>query len=502
MICRLLLVLMLVVVSSVAPVVADPGEVEPAPAAGGIPDFDAAKARLATLGPELIARYKLTDAEIGICIVRAADGETVFALNAETPRAPASNAKLLTTVAAYQLLGPDYVWRTSVHLVAGALEADTWTGNLLVIGRGDPNLSGRAHDGRVTAEFESWADRILAAGVKHIAGDLLLDDLFFDRVYVPPSWPDDQLQNWYCAPVSALALNDNCVDVTVLPGPKGGAPARITLAPDTRTVTITNQCKTVLRKKQHSFQILRAADGNSITVKGGYLLKGGGYTESIAVCEPVRWFGAVLKETLTRKGVTVDGEVKLLDQPLSPAPDEATAVAASASGMALTVQVTNQRSQNFYAEQIFKTLGAVKHGQGTIEHGQACVREALLALDIPAEQFTIVDGCGLAAGNRVSASALTRVLGAAWRAPWSGPFVASLAIGGEAGTLEKRFRDKACKGKVRGKTGYISGVSALSGYVETTHHGAWAFSILVNKFKTDLSRVRAFQDELVRACIE
>jgi len=448
----------------------------------------------------LAARNKVAGAALGVHVVRVEDGSEVYGLAALAPLGVASNAKLVTTAAALHTLGHDFVWRTRVHLVGGERQGDAWTGHLLVIGAGDPNISGRFHADDPTAVFREWAAKLKAAGVAAIRGDLLLDDLLFDRTTVHPDWPVDQLQNWYCAPITALALNDDCVDVSVLPGDKAGAPAKIVLSPPTAHIQVVNQCVTVTSKRKHSFQILR--DGAQITVRGGYILKGGGYTEAIAVQDPVSYFGAVLRETLAHEGIVVAGEVVVLDQPYAPAPAPESAVATLESRMPETLQVTNARSQNFYAEQLLKTMAAAQNGQGTFEGGAACMRAFLEAVGVPAEEFTVSDGCGLSAENRYSPAAITRVLAHAWKQPWAKTYIDSLAVSGESGTLQKRFREKDYAGRVKGKTGYIASVSTLSGYVETKHHGTWAFAILVNRFKTDLSRVRKFQDDLVKTWID
>ncbi len=456
---------------------------------------------LADILRALREKHKLLDAAVGVHAASLADQRERVASDARVPLGVASNAKLITSAAALHWLGPDYVWRTSVHLVGGEKQGERYTGNLLVIGRGDPNLSGRFHEGNPTAIFEKWAEAIQAAGVRQVAGELLVDDLFFDRTFVHPAWPADQLAFWYCAPVSALALNDNCIDVTVSPGDKAGAPAVVALSPKTRFTTIVNQCKTVTTKKQHRISLLRTPGKNEIVVKGGYLLKGGGYTESITVQDPVRYFGTVLKETLARKGVAVAGGVRVLDAAIAPAPAEASAVAFHESRMPATLEVTNRRSQNFYAEQILKTMGAVKYGRGTFDSGRTCAKLFLDTLGVPEAEVTLSDGCGLSPQNRFSPWALTRVLLHATKQPWAKMYADSLAVAGENGTLEKRLREEGVKGRVKGKTGYIGGVSALSGYVETKHNGTWAFSILVNGFRS-LAAARSFQDDLVKAWIE
>ena len=115
----------------------------------------------------------------------------------------------------------------------------------MVHGRGDPNLSGRFFDGDPDQVLRIIARDVAAQGVKHVRGGLVIDDSRFDRVYVHPDWPDDQLDRWYAAPVGALVFNDSCWDITVLPGGNPGDPARLKVKPGLLQARIDNSCRTV-----------------------------------------------------------------------------------------------------------------------------------------------------------------------------------------------------------------------------------------------------------------
>ncbi|MCL4731357.1 MAG: D-alanyl-D-alanine carboxypeptidase, partial [Planctomycetes bacterium] len=175
----------------------------------------------------------------GCVVIDLADGATVVSHNAAEPLAPASNMKVLTSVAALATLGPGFEFVTRV-VARGSVADGTLGGDLCLIGGGDPNLSGRFHDGDVTALFRAWAARLASMGIRRVAGDIQYESSLFGGEAYCDGWPrDDQYTRWYCAEVSALAFNDNCVGVRVIPG-KAGEPAKIETIPPTAYVTVIN----------------------------------------------------------------------------------------------------------------------------------------------------------------------------------------------------------------------------------------------------------------------
>ncbi|MBI5368858.1 MAG: D-alanyl-D-alanine carboxypeptidase/D-alanyl-D-alanine-endopeptidase [Planctomycetes bacterium] len=449
----------------------------------------------------LLAANDVTKAKVGLAAVSLKTGAVLAALGADEPLVLASNTKLFTTAAALHLLHADFRFTTRVYLTAAPDAAGRAAGDLGVVGGGDPNLSGRAHEGKSTAVFERWAAALAAAGVKEIAGDLVCDDTLFDRAAVNPGWPADQLFEWYCAPVSALALNDDCVDVTVAPGAGAGAPAKVTLEPPTGFVTVQNDCRTTADRSQHTIVIERGPVGNRLRIRGQCWEKSAGLTESKPVRDPALFFGTVLKETLERKGIAVRGAVRLAAAPFDAAGREPAAT--WESDLPATLRVTNQNSQNFYAEQLLKLLGArATHAPGSWPSGLAAIAGFLEGAGLPAGSYTMADGSGMARKNLFSANQVVTLL--RWMSvnADAGVWRESLSVAGTSGTLSKRLAEEAYRGRVRGKTGYIAGVCTLSGYAETRSGDTVAFSILVNQFKTELWKVRQFSDQVARLLVD
>ncbi len=406
----------------------------------------------------------LKEAKVGVLIYSTRAGQAVYGLNEREPFRLASNTKLLTTASALARLGPDFRFRTSV----GTIGAD-----LHVFGGGDPNLSGRFHEDDPVAIFRQWAAKLKAAGVARVE-NLVLHTGAFDGQHLNPGWKGYDLWWWWSAPFGALSLNDNCVDLRVEPGAEG-EPLKVRISPETAYVTIVNQTRTSA-KPQRPFGFTRAPGTNTITLRGEL---GARASYSVAIHDPSAFFGAVLKETLAREGIEVAGRVEESEKPAEECPGYRE-LAFWESGLPATLAACNQPSQNFYAEMLLRTLGWKSKGKGTLENGLAAARE-FLAGEAKLEELSQQDGSGLTRENRASPADLVKLL-LHMRSHKDGKvFIDSLPSNGAAkGTLRNRMTAADVRGRVRAKTGHISGVSALSGYAESLGGDTWIFSILVN----------------------
>ena len=426
------------------------------------------------------------------CVVMDLDtGKTLFSHNADLALTPASNMKLLTTIAALDQLGGDFEWITRV-MADGNLRDGALHGDLSIMGGGDPNLSGRFHDGDPLAIFKQWAASIKAAGITRITGDLKYDSTLFGGDSYSEGWPkDDQYIKWYCAEVSALAFNDNCVGIRVTPT-KPGQAARIEVIPDTSYVTLINETTTAAGRKGAEIGIVRPRGTNTITVKGRvYEQATWGYTTDVTVHDPAAYAATVLKETLVREGIKVDGSIKPVT--LAAADFErSTLLVEHRSSLLQALSPINTNSQNLHAEMLLRQLGVRYSGKGTFKTGAAAMEAYLKQHGLHGDNVHVVDGSGLARGNDVSCTLITKLLQRAAGSKHFEAFKQSLAIGGETGTLEKRLSGRDVKGKVFAKTGYINNVRALSGYVFTGRK-RYAFSILMN----DCVYTREMQDQII-----
>lgn len=433
----------------------------------------------------------------GINIVRPGNNAPVFNRRGEELFGVASNLKLLTTAAALEYLGPNFEYKTYVTAHGSITPSGELLGNLVIKGCGDPNISGRFYQGNTTAIPDAWAAAVAGRGIHRISGDIVADDTVFDRNYTNPNWPVNQLSQWYCAPSCGLSFNDNCVDITVLPSKKVGDTVSLLVEPNTAYITIINTCTYTANKKEHGYSLYRKPGTNQITVKGKFWINAVSEKQWVTIHNPALYLATVFKEALVRKGVAVTGNTRLASESdLSAVKGET--IASTVSTMEQTVAVTNKHSQNFYAEQILKTLGAQTQGSGTAQAGLTVLNNFMKKLGFDAQEYQVLDGCGLSKGNRLSPTMITSILTYMSKHPAKNVFYNSLPSSGVDGSLQHRIASPKYTNKIHAKTGYIAGVSALSGYVDTATGDIIVFSFLINNVKS-LRDARKIQDDVCAA---
>lgn len=439
----------------------------------------------------------------------------LYSVRGDRPMVPASTMKVLTTAACWDRLGPDWRMRT----LLGHLPATKKGGrpDLAVLGSGDPTFDGRFYGGDPTGAFRRWAAQLKESGLTRV-GRILLDDNLFEETMVHPSWPTDQLDRWYAAPVSALNLNDNCVDIRVGPG-EAGRRAGILLIPETPYVALAGGITTVAKKADHGYSLVREVletptPGMRIRAAGACYAKAAPITYHRTVPDPTRFFGLTLAEALRAEGIDVTGpvlEAALVGEKGLTRQFEANL--AHETRIELAVRVANERSQGLYAECLMKLLGAfaanpeARYGAprgssrpqtGSWATGRAAIASWLAERRLPAAGCVFDDGSGLSKDNRLTALCVSEVL-AYMHATGGERWMDTFAVAGRTGSLRKRMRRTAAQGRVRGKTGYVRGTSALSGYVETRNGPVIVFSILMNDVPWGkLWKARLAQD---KACI-
>ena len=421
--------------------------------------------------------------DVGVHIVRLDDGATVYGLDQDQARVVASNNKLFTTAAALATLGPAYEYETKV-LARGAIADGTLDGDLAVIGAGDPNISGRGYNGDDYAIFRSWAASLKSRGIQHVKGRLHLVTGFFDAEQIHPDWPKDQLVRWYEAPVDDLSFNENVVLVRVFPGKKSGAPVRVETEPPLPSFGVINNGITTGSRSRQRLTIGRTADNNNIYVTGAMYIGSGPSEAQVTVTDPVGVFGDALRDAFKQEGVTIDGDTLRSDHL---GEGSWTEVAELRSSLLSTIDITNKHSQNFF-------------GEGSWQAGTRAVSEFLTKVGLVPGSYSVVDGSGMSRNNRFAASQVTKLLQYMYSQPFGADFMRSLAYSGERGLRwQRRLASGPYLGNVFAKTGTLSGVSALSGYVKAKSGKLYVFSILCNGVR---GNAPGAQDAIVRALID
>ena len=456
---------------------------------------------------------ELRRGQVGVKIVSLNSGKLVFEQNSEKYFMPASNMKNFTVAAALEKLTPDFRFVTSVYASAPPDGSGTVKGGLRVFGRGDVSISTSFSEGNYYKGLDDLADKIVAAGVKRVEGDLIADETYFVGNPVPGEWEWDDLQWYYGAEISALPLNDNAIDLTVKPGPVGH-PCAVAMLPFNPVIRIMNQCVTSAAGALRTLKIEKKVDRNIIEITGSLPVGNSGFSGSVTVSRPAELFAALLKERLAAKGVVVTGQARAVNTKPAAVVEPSVEIAKLESApMSLIAAKTMKPSQNMYTETLLWTLGeqaraatATMPGGGvdtaslstSSDLGITAVKKFLTDIGVAPDGIIQHDGSGLSRHNLITPAAVVQLyvymgkqsrFSQAWRD--------SLTIGGVDGTLRRRFSGTRASGNVRGKTGTIDQVSALSGYVRTAAGEELAFSIVVNGVNEPGLRTSVIDDIVV-----
>ncbi len=437
-----------------------------------------------------------SSSDASIQIVEVDSGRVVAQRNPNMAVTPASNMKLFTTGAAADLLRPDFEVKTTVFVRGEVDGSGTLGGDVKIVGRGDPTIGGRFHDGQSTAVIQEWATDLKRAGIKTIAGNLVFEYGYFDTEYVHPTWPTDQLVNWYEAPVAAFSMQEGCVQVRVLPG-KAGQPCVVQFEPPTAYVTAANTCVT---GRGLPF-ITRHMNSNTIIVRGGVPVRSGATEVFVTVENPNHYFAAVTNETFARAGLEIKGHIVITPRDDRPGWK---AVSEHRTPLNILIYVVNKRSQNHYAEQVLKILGAEIGKNGSWQGGGQVVTEWLTSkVGVPVSEFSMADGSGMSRDNRASASSFIMLLRYMWNSKWREDFVSSMPYTGDPDSkFGNRLKTPPYARQVYAKTGYIAGVVGLSGYVHSSSGKVYAFSFLFNRYRVGVYAVYRLQDEMLKEIID
>jgi len=460
--------------------------------AGGLraQDFPARAEALLASGP-------FAGAQVGALFVSVADGATYYAHDADLPLLPASTAKLASSAAALDFLKPEFRFTTS-FLVDKKDQGRRKLSVLVWRGTGDPSLSGR---GRASREdiFEVWAASLTALGVTK-AKRLVLDTRYFEGPATAPAWPEDELAYWYEAETSPISFNDNCVDLEFRPAAKPGRKPQILLAPDYGYIRVKNRAKTGPAGSPFTMatNYRRKPDSNNIVFSGDIPADGQVRRDYASVHDPARFAAETLQRVWKRQGIEVSKiaaweEAGLQEERLSPL------LVWRSEPLAELVKIVNKNSQNFYAEQLLKTLGKEASGHGSFAAGLEAMRAFLLRAGLTEAQFHLVDGSGLSEEDRFTAAGLVRLLRYMHSTPLFPVYFESLAVPGVDRAAKDRMKGDPLAAGMRLKRGTVAHARNLAGYLKSESGKLYAFAVLVNG--ADLDR-RAVDEALDQLCLK
>jgi D-alanyl-D-alanine carboxypeptidase/D-alanyl-D-alanine-endopeptidase (penicillin-binding protein 4) len=449
----------------------------------------------------------------GIQIIDLATGKTLYELNPDHYFVPASNTKLFSTALALNRLGADFRFQTRV-LADTPPDADgRVAGALRLIGGGDPNLSARAvpyQKGPITgnplAAIEDLAGQIAAHGVKRVDGGIVGDDTWYVWEPYAVGWSIDDPESDDGPPISALTLTDNAQTLGVQPGAAVGDLAALTLNPPIEFYRIENRVRTVGAGGERRIHFKRIPGSRDAQLWGTIPLRDRGTEMLISVEDPAEYAARSLKAALESRGIAVGGSLTARHL----YPDEAAAGEAPGVELARLVsapliedlRITNKVSQNLHAELALRAVSKARRNEGSFEAGMEEMQAFLGEAGIDANAWHLLDGSGLSRLGLVTPAAVVKLLRFMYDSPSRADWISLLPVGAQDGTLSSRFGETAASGRVYAKTGSLSHVSALSGYIQRPD-GAWvAFSILVNNFNGRAAEVRGVMDRICTLVLE
>jgi serine-type D-Ala-D-Ala carboxypeptidase/endopeptidase (penicillin-binding protein 4) len=467
----------------------------------------------------------------GIEVEDAVSGKVLYNQNPDKLFTPASNTKLFTTAATFALIGPDYRFRTTVETTTPPDNNGRVAGDLVLVGRGDPNLSGRVLPYHLKTErvaphakaLEELADQIVKAGVRTVDGDIAGDDSYFIYERYGEGWSQDDLEWDYGAPMSALTVNDNVVFAEIKPAEHVGEKAFISIDPYTEYFQIQNLVTTAAAGGKRNIGIDREPGSAQVIFWGTIPLDDKGDSEALAVDDPAIANAQLLRRMLEKRGVVVMGRTRAVHKEIWKFPPlqgedafytdapivtntatPATVVLAQHDSMPLgeDLRVINKVSQNLHVEIMLRLLGKLKGPSGSISGGAQVIKTFLVQAGLTPDEFTFQDGSGMSRENLVTPQAIVKLLRYSSTQPWGPAFRDTLPMAAVDGSLSTRFQGTAAQARVSAKTGFLAGVHALSGYAQTKRGNNVVFSLMLNHTQLRSSKAKELMDQVVNAIVE
>ena len=408
--------------------------------------------------------------------VREVNQPALISINSQLAMNPASTMKLLTTLSGLEILGPAYRWKTEVYL-DGTLNNGVLKGNLVFKGYGNPKLT--------FEQFWLWLHELRARGLREIQGDVVLDQSFFTDLKIDPAEFDDDPSRAYNVSPNALLVNFNALRLRLNPN-TGVAWLEPNLANYTlvNKIQFTNQ-PTCPQKYNYQARL----DGHHIVLEGKLSANCEETEKYFSLLSHDDYFYALFQTLWQEVGGTLQGKLRIGTAPANQ-PVFATHFSPPLSE---AIRDINKFSNNTMARQLFLTLSSST--PASIASSTATIQQWLTSQQLSFPELVLENGAGLSRKERISAQHLADLLQFNANSPISAEFIASLPILGIDGTLKKRFQDRDGRGHAHLKTGSLTGVKSIAGYVSSKNGKQWIVVFIVNHPRAAYSA--AAQDALV-----
>lgn len=447
-----------------------------------------ASKKFATRADALLGTAPASKGEWGLLIVDAESGETLYEQNADRYFVPASNMKLFSTALALAKLGPEYRFRTTLE-TRGTISADgIVSGDVVLVGRGDPNLSNRRFPYELKEEFDGpsekvlaqLADALVAKGVKEVSGDVVGDDSYFPRERYPSGWEIDDMVWEYGAAISSIVVDDNTVTLTLTPGEQAGSPVQAVVSPATPDFIVENRVVTSAAEAKSDLTLTRDPGANLVVVKGTLPARSTPRKLVLAIEEPAQHAAALLKRMLEERGMKIGGVARAQHDPVEVSGEPIVLAERISVPLGDSVKLVNKISQNLHTEMLLRTAARQNGRWSTPEELMKVPADFYVTAGIAPGDVIQTDASGLSRHDLVTPRATVALLGFVQKQPWFGAYYDSLPVAGVDGTLEDRMKSTLAAGRIHAKTGSVEHVRTLSGFAETLSGRRLIFSFLSN----------------------
>jgi serine-type D-Ala-D-Ala carboxypeptidase/endopeptidase (penicillin-binding protein 4) len=445
---------------------------------------------------QFLKRPGMRSAAWGIEIFDSNSNQVVLSVNPDKTFLPASVLKVVTTATCLEKLGPDFRFRTGVYADGTLFPDGTLQGDLILVGRGDPNLVDPTRELLSESALKELADKLHALGIRKIQGNVIGDDSYFEFTTHGKGWTAQDLKSVYGAPIGALSINNNVFWVHVRPT-KLNQLVQVSVEPQSAYFQVRNLGVTGSAQAKRTLYA-QVIPGTSRLVVSGVLPLSQNYSQDILLEQPAEATAAIFRDELRKAGILIVGSVKTIHQgSISPEVRRNWRLLAEHQSPPLirALEIINKRSLNLHAEMMLRVLGAELGGAGTDDAGLKVVKNFLVSAGVQDDdKISLSDGSGLSRDNLVTPHFQTSLLMFLSTRPYFELFLNTLAVSGTDGTLRNRLA--STPGVIHAKTGTLDNVAALSGYMKTKSGRNLIFSIFANNVRASMERVRQTIDEI------
>lgn len=425
-------------------------------------------------------------AKIGIVVHSMTTGQTIFGYNADERLVPASNMKLLTSSAALIVLTPDFRYETGL-MTNGHVRSGILYGDLFIEGSGDPTISGYFNNNDPVYVFRDWTKRLAEMGIREINGDVIIDNSGFTEGPYGEGWDMDDTTRCFCAPRDAFTFNNNCIQLEIIPGSQKNRGFQFIMEPVSDYIRLVNRLSSRNTAGRDEVR-LNYRDPRTLEVGGSRQPGSAATMHYVAVRYPAQFGAYVFKETLESGGIKMTGSIlcarncpNITDIPERKRKAQLRTLAVYRSvKLSEIIKVVNKLSNNLYSEMLLFAIGRTSGDTFSTRNAASIALQALDKAGIDTRGIVMADGCGLSRQNLITPGQIARLLEVMAASRYSAYFTESLPIMSIDGTLSRRLKGSRASGLIRAKTGTMTGVRSLSGYLTTHNNENLIFSIISN----------------------